>query len=199
MDVPSTINVLKALADRSRLRIVNALMEEPRYVEELAQRLGLAASTVSFHLKKLEEAGLVVSSKQQYYTVYALQRELLDKPLAAMVAIEETDRRDQTERMEAYREKVLRTFLRYGKLIKIPVQHKKRMIILEEIAKRFEPGKRYPEREVNLVIADFHDDFCTIRRDMIGAGIMKRERGVYWLGGRGIAGGGAKEDTATQN
>ena len=31
----------------------------------------------------------------------------------------------------------------------------------------FEPGKKYSEREVNLIIADFHDDFCTIRRDMI--------------------------------
>lgn len=181
MDAKSTIQVLKALADRSRLLIVNSLMERPRYVEELAERLGLAPSTISFHLKKLEEAGLVVSAKEQYYVVYSLKRDLLDRPLTDLLALEEKDRKPQTDRMEQYRQKVLKSFFRYGKLSKIPVQRKKRQIILEEIARRFETGRKYPEREVNLIIADFHDDFCTIRRDMIASKIMSRERGVYWL------------------
>ena len=54
-------------------------------------------------------------------------------------------------------------------------------IVLEKIAESFEPGRVYPEREVNLIIADFHDDFCTIRREMIAEGIMERERGEYRL------------------
>ena len=180
MDAQTTIRILKALADRSRLLIVNSLMEKPRYVEELAEQLGLAPSTVSFHLKKLESAGLLGSAKEQYYMIYSLRRDLLDRPLAELLALEEKDRRPQADRMERYRRKVLKTFFRYGKLIKIPVQRKKREIVLKEIAKRFEPGRRYPEREVNLIIAELHDDFCTIRRDMIAAKIMARERGIYW-------------------
>ena len=63
------------------------------------------------------------------------------------------------------------------------MQRKKERIILEEIAKSFEVGKVYTEREVNIIIADFHDDFCTIRRDMISEKIMAREDGKYWLVG----------------
>ena len=70
MKILDTIQLLKALADRSRIRIVNALDGKPQYVEELSERLNLAPSTVSFHLKKLEDAGLVHSKKEQYYTVY---------------------------------------------------------------------------------------------------------------------------------
>jgi hypothetical protein len=33
---------------------------------------------------------------------------------------------------------------------------------------------------VNLIIADFHDDFCTLRRDMISEKLMARENGLYW-------------------
>lgn len=58
-------------------------MDAPKYVEIIAERLELAPSTVSFHLKKLEEAGLVKKSKDQYYTVYALKKEMLDLPLSA--------------------------------------------------------------------------------------------------------------------
>ena len=52
---------------------------------------------------------------------------------------------------------------------------------MEKIAKVFEPGRRYTEREVNLLIADFHDDFCTIRRDMIGEKLLARDQGIYWV------------------
>jgi hypothetical protein len=52
--------------------------------------------------------------------------------------------------------------------------------VLEEIAKSFEPGRIYSEREVNIIIADFHDDFCTIRRDMISERLMDRDDRGYW-------------------
>ena len=62
-----------------------------------------------------------------------------------------------------------------------PAQRKKKRIILEEIAKVFSPDKIYSEREVNLLIADFHDDFCTLRRDLISEGLMERKDGTYWI------------------
>ena len=45
------VALLKCLADRSRLRIVRALAAEDLYVELLSERLALAPSTVSFHLR----------------------------------------------------------------------------------------------------------------------------------------------------
>ncbi len=73
------------------------------------------------------------------------------------------------------------SFFEYGKLKSIPAQRKKERIILEEIAKAFEPRRIYSEREVNLIIADYHDDFCTIRRDMIAEQLMERSKEGYWL------------------
>ena len=180
MKTLEAIGILKALADRSRMMIVNVLAVRPQYVEEIAEQLNLASSTVCFHLKKLEDAGLVRVERDQYYAVYTLQKEMLERPLSDLVVGDEAETAVQSERLEEHRRKVLRTFFRYGKLTKIPVQRKKRRIILEKIAEQFEPGKRYSEREVNLIIADYHDDFCTIRREMICEKIMRRERGIYW-------------------
>ena len=53
-------------------------------------------------------------------------------------------------------------------------------IVLEVIAEAFEYDRIYTEREVNIIIADFHDDFCTIRRNMVGEGLLARDTSGYW-------------------
>ena len=175
----NSLELFKCLSDKSRLKIINSLMLEPMYVELLSERLGIATSTVSFHLKKLMEAGIVSSKKEQYYTVYALNEEIFSLTLGALV---KDDRREDDlhrEREESYRQKVIDSFFKYNKLKEIPVQKKKKQIILEEIVRAFEVGKEYTEREVNIVIADFHDDFCTLRRDLVGFGLMDRKDSIY--------------------
>ena len=175
------VKLFKCLADKTRLLIINNLEKEPMYVELLSERLGLAPSTISFHLKKLEESGLVHSVKEQYYVMYHLNNEMLSLSLSSLINQTENEKDMQTLREEQYKQKVIDTFFEYGKLKSIPVQRKKRDIVLREIAKVFEPGKRYTEKEVNIAIADFHDDFCTIRREFICSGIMKRDKNMYWL------------------
>lgn len=78
---------------------------------------------------------------------------------------------------------MIESFFEYGKLKTIPSQRKKKRIVLEEIAKSFETGRKYTEREVNIIMADFHDDFCTIRRELVSEGIFGREASVYELSG----------------
>lgn len=175
------IKIFKCLADKSRLLIINNLMEGPMYVELLSQRLNLSASTVSFHLKKLEEADIVYSVKEQYYVVYHLNQDMLSLSLNDLISVGESEIDLQEEREKQYRKSVIDAFFEYGKLKSIPVQQKKRKIVLEEIAKSFEYSRRYTEREVNIIIADFHDDFCTIRREMIAFNILKRKDGIYEL------------------
>ncbi|MGD9330081.1 MAG: metalloregulator ArsR/SmtB family transcription factor [Desulfobacterales bacterium] len=65
------IQVMKALADASRVKIVKLLQRRSMCVCELQGLLGLAQPTVSKHLKVLEEAGLVVSSKDGLWVNYA--------------------------------------------------------------------------------------------------------------------------------
>lgn len=171
------IKTMKCLSDKSRLHILRSLVKEDMYVERLAERLGLSAPTVSFHLRKLEEIGAVKSRKEQYYTMYSLCPEVLSFNI--IECLDYHDDNIQDERDEAYRNKVLSSFIEYGKLKSIPAQLKKKIIILEEICKAFEIDRSYTEKEVNIIIADFHDDFCTIRRDMIGIGLLLRHNGIY--------------------
>ncbi|MBQ9858421.1 MAG: metalloregulator ArsR/SmtB family transcription factor [Oscillospiraceae bacterium] len=177
------VRLFKCLADKSRLQILRSLTLEDMDAERLAERLDLTPATISFHMKKLMEAGVVSSYKQQYYTFYTLHREVFDTPIMDIIVGASEEAETQDKREAEYRRRVIESFFEYGKLKSIPVQRKKERIILEEIAKYFEVGKVYTEREVNIIIADFHDDFCTIRRDMISEKIMAREDGKYWLVG----------------
>ncbi len=86
---------------------------------------------------------------------------------------------EQKKRENAYREKVIKAFFEYGKLKAIPSQRKKERICLEEIAKNFEIGKEYDEREVNQIIENYYEDYCTLRRDMISEKIMNRDGRKY--------------------
>lgn len=181
MTEKETIAFFKCLADKSRLSILKSLMMEDMYVERLAQRLELTSATVSFHLKKLEDAGAVTSYKDQYYTMYSINKELFSINILDILKEKTSESELQKERDEAYRKKVLDAFFEYGKLKNIPSQRKKERIVLEEIAKAFKKNKNYTEKEVNLIIADFHDDFCTLRRDMISEGLLERKDSVYRL------------------
>jgi len=182
MTQENALKIFKSLSDMSRLRIVQSLTQGEMYTELLAERLELTPSTVSFHMKKLEAAGLVISRKEQYYTVYSLNRELLKASLLELAAAEPEQIDEQQKREETYRQKVIDTFFEYGRLKSIPVQHKKKLICYEMIARQFVPGKVYGEKELNEIIVQFHEDYCTIRRDMIGEGILCRDGNKYTLG-----------------
>ncbi|MBN1848703.1 MAG: metalloregulator ArsR/SmtB family transcription factor [Deltaproteobacteria bacterium] len=181
MEIAGSIKIMKALSDPSRLMVMNSLMEKSQYVEELSERLDLAPSTISFHLKKLEEANLVTREKAQYYVVFHANHSIFSMTLNDLTRFNNIEKFIQEERIEQYREKVIRTFFKKNKLVQIPAQYKKRLIILEEILKRFQPGKRYSEQEVNDIISQIYDDHCLIRREMIDANMMMRENNEYWL------------------
>lgn len=180
MTETQALMLFKCLADRSRLQILKSLAQEDMYVERLAERLGLTPPTISFHLKKLADAGAVKSYKTQYYTMYALEKSVFMTSILELIQEKSDDAELQKQRDEAYRKKVLDTFFEYGKLKSIPTQKKKERIVLEELVKVFEPDRKYTEREVNIILADYHDDFCTLRRDMIGEKLLARDHQIYW-------------------
>ena len=179
MTQEDAMKLFKCLSDTSRLRIVQSLDQGEMYTELLAERLDLTPSTVSFHMKKLEDAGLIVSRREQYYTVYSLNREILKKTLYDVAVSEPGQIDEQQKREEEYRQKVIKAFFEYGKLRSIPVQRKKKVICYEQIAAQFELGKVYEEKEVNEIISPIHEDYCTIRRDMISEGIFRRDGTRY--------------------
>lgn len=176
--IEQQVKLYKVLADKSRLKILASLNKEPMYQELIASRLKLNPSTVSFHIKKLEEVGLINASKEQYYKVYSLNKESLNKNILASI---EKIKLEQTEeeREQEYEEKIKRTFFENGILKTIPVQRKKRLIVLKELAKEFELNKEYHEQEVNNIISTFHNDFCTLRREFIMNKLFTRDNNLY--------------------
>ena len=179
MTESQAIALFKCLADKSRIQILKSLIEEEMYVERLAERLDLTPATISFHLKKLVDAGAVKSRKEQYYTIYSINNDVFNISILEILREESEEKDLQAERDEAYRKKVLDSFFEYGKLKSFPTQRKKERIVLEEIAKAFEPDHIYTEREVNIIIADFNDDFCTLRRDMVAEKLLVRDKNQY--------------------
>lgn len=180
MKEESAIKLFKCLGDKSRLNILKNLSKNESYVELLAEKLDITPATVSFHLKKLEEVGAVSSRKEQYYTIYTLNKEIFDLSILSIISEMPDEDDEQQKREEAYRKKVIESFFEYGTLKSIPAQRKKEKIILEEIGKDFESGRKYSEKEINDIIMKYHSDYCTIRRDMISEGILNRENGIYF-------------------
>jgi biotin operon repressor len=173
--------MLKALSDSSRLMIINSLLLKSQYVEELSKRLNLAPSTISFHLKKLESAGLVFKTKEQYYAIYHVNHELFGSKLKDLISFDNLEKRVQDERIKNFENKILKIYFKNGRLIKIPTQYKKRVVILEEIAKNFVKDKQYSEFELNSILINVYDDYVSIRRYLIDEKIFKRKNGIYEL------------------
>ncbi len=80
---------------------------------------------------------------------------------------------------EVFAEKVKKVFWRDGLIVMMPSQRKKRKVLLDLLAADFEPGRSYTEQEVNFKILDHYDDYCTVRRELVDFGLLKREKGRY--------------------
>lgn len=170
----------KALADENRLRIVGLLAIKPCSVEELAALLQISSATVSHHLQRLVVADLVEARALQYYSVYALRHGTLvemAKQLERVDVLRETTRGLDLDR---YANKVLEDYVVRGRLKTIPRQLKKRQVVLNRLAKEFELGKRYSERQVNEILKAFHTDFATLRRELVNNKLLARDQGYYW-------------------
>ena len=91
---------------------------------------------------------------------------------------------DLNHERQSYDHRVLQTFVDVaGRLMSIPVQHKKRLAVLRWLVEDFQPGRLYPEDEVNGIITRRHPDFASLRRFLVDEELMQRRRGVYWRTG----------------
>ncbi len=176
LNLEARAGLFKALGHPTRLLIVNLL--KSRHTEELASILKLSPGTVSHHLSFLSEAGLLQSSKEQYYQIYSLTNGFLEQKLLKVVSMTQP-KLDKKVEGDAFRDKVLKTFFKHGRLIKIPTQRKKLLVVLDELVKPFDETQTYTEREVSITLSDYHDDFATLRRELIEFSYMKRKDGIY--------------------
>lgn len=193
-DISHLAQFFKGLADENRLRIISFISHKSYGVGELAETLGLTEPTISHHLSKLRELGLVnlrADGNRRYYRLndYTLKRYLEQ---AAQIGTASQKNGKLTEMDWAWIEqlpldetdqKILRDYTIGGRLKQIPSKQKKLLAILRWLSTLFEPDRTYTEPEVNTIITEVHDDYASLRRDLIEFGFLRRERGggKYWV------------------
>ena len=173
----------KALADSNRLKIVGLLAEKSYSVEELAELLQLKPSTVSHHLARLSEAGLVRARSESYYNIYQLDQSVLEEKKRTMFTRSELSSVAAEVDADAYDKKMIRDYTRRdGSLKTLQSQRKKLEAILRFVVKDFDMEKRYSEKQVNEILKRYYNDTATLRRELVGFGLMQREGGggEYW-------------------
>lgn len=170
--IDERVHLLKTIADETRLRILGLIAAEPRTGKQLAEALDLTAPTISHHMRRLTAAGIVSEERDAQRHVYSLNTQLLG-------SLRATDQPEAASRPADDRERVLRNFFRDGKLINIPAARKQRVIVLQYLLEQFDPRRTYPEREVNELLGQYHEDYATLRRELVDYGYLVREKGIY--------------------
>lgn len=175
---------LKALADANRLKIIGLLAREELNVEQLADILNLRPSTVSHHLSRLSEAGLVSARSESYYNIYRLESQALEDLAKRLLQHESLKPVAAEIDADAYDRKVIRDFtFPDGRIKAIPTQRKKIDAILRYVLPAFEPGVRYSEKQVNEILSRYYQDTATLRRELVDSQILSRQSsgGEYWV------------------
>jgi hypothetical protein len=168
--------IVGLLADPARLKVVAALALGAGTIEEVADASGLPLKDVALAARRLARAGLV------HRDGHALELHAEEFGAAARAAAQAAPPPEPLSADPA-ESAVLGSFVRHGRLVSIPAQYTKRRIVLEHIVRVFEAGIRYPEREVNALLAVWHPDVATLRRYLVDEGLLSREAGVYWRTG----------------
>ncbi|MGY1824950.1 DUF2087 domain-containing protein [Blastococcus sp. SYSU DS0541] len=164
------------LADPVRLKVVAALALGASTIEEVAEATGLGLKDVALAARRLARAGLVHRDGH----ALALRTERFG---AAARAAAEAAPAPQPLSDDPAEDAVLSAFVRDGRLVSIPSQRSKRLVVLDHLVRVFEPGVRYPEREVNALLAVWHPDVAALRRYLVDEQFLTREAGIYWRSG----------------
>ena len=168
--------IVGLLADPVRLKVVAALALGAGTIEEVAGTTGLGLKDVALAARRLARAGLVTRDG------HALALHTGRFAEAARTAAAQAPAPPQLSADPA-EDTVLRAFVRDDRLVSIPAQHSKRLVVLRHLVHVFEPGVRYPEREVNALLAAWHPDVAALRRYLVDEGLLTRDAGVYWRSG----------------
>ncbi|CCH29928.1 DUF2087 domain-containing protein [Actinosynnema sp. NPDC047251] len=143
---------------------MSALVPGARSTAEIAEKAGVDARRVEVALRKLRGAGLVAG-----------------RPGEMLVRHDVFERAARVERVAED------PFLRDGRLVRLPGRHGRRRAVLEQVCTAFEPGRRYPEREVAEVLGGWcaggEVDHVTVRRYLVDEGLLDRADGVHWRSG----------------
>lgn len=168
--------IVGLLADDDRRLVVAALELGATTIDEVVAATRLDHARVGRAVGRLAEVGLVLQHDRGLHVMGAAFRMAARAALARPPSVEHADQ-------PADRRRVLDAFVSNGRLTSIPASHAKRMVVLDWLAQDFEPGVRYSEAMVNLILGRRHADTAALRRYLVDHDLLSREAGEYWRSG----------------
>jgi hypothetical protein len=164
--------------DPVRLAVLGSAAAGPVDAADLAGALDVPQKQILAAAARLRQAGLL--TEEMTLDVAAVRAVGAALPSREPAASEVTSGAWTAEEAD-----VLGRFFEGSRLRQIPTQVGKRRVVLERLAQDFDPGVRYPERQVNMMLQLVHADYAALRRHLVDEGFLTRADGVYWrTGGR---------------
>jgi hypothetical protein len=160
---PGPRELLALLAEPDRLRALAAVALGAETLAEVAERAGLEPKAAARALSRLVAGGLLEGGAGKGYRVRDETLRAAARPPAA-----------ESEPAEESGNEVLRRFIHKGRLLAMPAAYSKRLDVLDHLAGLFEPGRRYPEGEVNELLGRYHPDYALLRRYLVDDGFLDR-------------------------
>lgn len=165
------------LAEPERLEVFAAVVLGAGTVDEVVKVTGRDPREVTRALRRLGNGGLIADRGGRLVAAVDAFKQAVRESLPARQPEPPLD-------PDPAAAAVLRAFIRGGRLERMPAARGKRRVVLEHIVRTFEPGVRYPEREVNALLRAWFHDHVTLRRYLVDEQLLAREAGVYWrIGG----------------
>ncbi|KQL37745.1 ArsR family transcriptional regulator [Bacillus sp. FJAT-25509] len=183
MQLNKIVDFHKALGDLTRVRIIALLQQGHLSGQEIASKLGLKPPTITHHMSKLREVGLVKERRDKNTIYFSLNTKILEMSAKAIFTVGTGgDSNMEMSVTESERSSIINNFFtKEGKLKIYPAQRKKKLVVLVHMIKGLEFGRVYQEKEINEYLKEFHEDYATLRRELIMCQFMYRENNQYEL------------------
>ncbi|MGG2092639.1 metalloregulator ArsR/SmtB family transcription factor [Bacillus sp. S13(2024)] len=183
MQLYKIVDFHKALGDLTRVRIIALLQQGSLSGQEIAGKLGLKPPTITHHITKLREVGLIKERRDKNTIYFSLNTKILEMSAKAIFTVGTGgDSNMEMSVTEKERSAIINNFFtKDGKLKNYPAQRKKKLVVLSHMIKGLEFGKVYQEKEINEYLKQFHEDYATLRRELIMCQYMYRENNQYEL------------------
>ena len=180
--VPSAEALVGLLADDDRRAVAAALILGAARLDEVTAATGLDGPRAAKALTRLVDGGLVERGRDGRLVLLGQAFAVA----ARAAAVRSTPEPAETAGLSGDAAKVWRSFVRDGRLTQLPTTRSKRLVVLDRLAQEFEPGRRYPERTVNLMLSRWHDDTASLRRYLVDEAFLTRDGGEYWRTGGSV-------------
>jgi hypothetical protein len=183
MQLNKMVEFHKALGDLTRIRIIGLLKQGPLHGQAIAGKLGLKPPTITHHIAKLRDVGLIRERRDKNTIYFSLNTKTLEMSAKAILNIGSGGGDEMEMAVTAEeRESIIKNFFtKEGKLKNYPAQRKKKLVVLEHMIKGLQLGKVYPEKDINEHLKQYFDDYATLRRELIMCQFMYRENNQYEL------------------